>query len=127
MRTRQGRLSVLLSVIDGRERGRLYRCQNSCHPTRCDEWERTQDRSESQGGAISPNPARESCRVPARDVLDPRQVVMSDAWGRIVRSVNWPEAGLPAMNLDLHGIAPGIYFLQLLGREKKATYKLIKH
>lgn len=98
-----------------------------CHPTRCDEWERTQDRSESQGGAISPNPARESCRVPARDVLDPRQVVMSDAWGRIVRSVNWPEAGLPAMNLDLHGIAPGIYFLQVLGREKKATYKLIKH
>lgn len=99
-----------------------------CHP-RCDEWERTQEygQVELQDGILSPNPARESCRVPAHNVLDPLQVIVSDVQGRAVRSINWPEQGLLVLEIDLSGIAPGMYFVQVLGKEKRATYKLIKH
>ncbi|MEM1053968.1 MAG: spondin domain-containing protein [Bacteroidota bacterium] len=74
------------------------------------------------GFRVSPNPARTVARVSASTVSPGAQVKVFDALGRQVREVVLSGA---EAEVDVSGLAPGMYTVRLVSREGTATRSLV--
>jgi len=72
--------------------------------------------------SVSPNPASSTLRIKAAVPI--KRLVLAAASGTVVQTIEM-KSPLPEATLDLHGVAPGCYFLTVWSGGKMANLKII--
>ena len=73
---------------------------------------------------ISPNPASDNLNIKLGSILNSTAISIIDMNGKIIMEMNIPEP-INELNLDLKGLAKGIYALSITSKDIRQTKKLI--
>ncbi|HSO89286.1 MAG TPA: T9SS type A sorting domain-containing protein [Draconibacterium sp.] len=75
--------------------------------------------------SIFPNPASNRIFIRFSNQNGQMSVMLSNLHGQILRNMNYSADNNAIINIDLNGISPGIYFLQIKNQQVNVTRKVI--
>ncbi len=75
---------------------------------------------------VFPNPAQNDIQIELPEEYSFTQMEMKDAQGRIVAAYDLENAGT-LINIDLSSVSKGLYYLEIISKEKTFVEKLILH